>query len=310
MQVEEELAAVSPDRDTLLTVGVFDGVHLGHKHLLSQLKELARQRDLLSGVVTFRQHPQEVLSPQTRLSFLSDLDQRARLLQNEGVEVVVVLSFTPELAQLGVRQFITLLRKHLRMRGLVVGPDFALGQGREGDINTLRKLGQEMDFSVTVVPPVIMGGEVVSSTAIRRALAEGNMKKVIALTGRPFSLHGRVVAGEGRGMKLGFPTANLDTDRKQALPADGIYATWAHVDDKVYQSVTNIGKRPTFNGSQRTVEVYLLDFDGNLYGRDMRIDIVERLRSEKRFDNVEALKKQMADDVKRGKSILDSYGGS
>jgi len=309
MQVEEELAEIAPKKDMLLTIGVFDGVHLGHQHLISLLTEQARQQNLLNGVVTFRQHPQEVLSPQTKLPFLTDLTRRANLLKNEGVEAIIILSFTRELAQLSARQFVSLLKKYLRMRGIVTGPDFALGRNREGSTDTLRALGQDMNFSVIVIPPVMVNGEVVSSTAIRKALADGDMKRVSNLIGRPFSLHGHVITGSGRGVELGFPTANLDMDSEQALPVEGVYATWAYIDDKAYQSMTNIGKRPTFGGSQPTVEVHVPDYLGDLYGRELKIDIIERLRSEKKFDTVEELKKQIAEDVKQGRAILDFRGG-
>jgi len=308
MQVKEELALLSPQQDMLLTIGVFDGAHLGHKYLISQLKELARQQNLLTGVVTFRQHPQEMLSSQTKLPFLTNLTQRTVLLKEEGVEAIITLSFNHELAQLSAQQFISLLKKYLRMRGLLIGPDFALGQSREGNIDTLRTLGERMNFSVTVVPPVMINGEVVSSTAIREALAEGDMKRVRGLAGRPFNLRGYVIAGAGRGIELGFPTANLDIDPQQALPSEGVYATWAYIDDKAYPSVTNIGKRPTFGSSPRTVEVYLLDYHGNLYESELRIDIIERLRGERRFDTVEELKKQIAEDIKQGRAIFDSQG--
>ena len=310
MQVEEELGKLPAEKDMLLTIGVFDGVHLGHRYLISQLTELARQQGLLSGVVTFRQHPQEVLSPQTRLPFLTDLAQRTNLLKNEGVEAIITLSFTPELAQLSAGQFIGLLKKYLRMRGVVIGPDFALGQNREGNTDTLRRLGQEMGFSVTVVPPIIIDGEVVSSTAIRNALAEGDMKRVQNLVGRPFSLHGRIIPGAGRGIELGFPTANLDTDPEQALPAEGVYVGWVHIDDQAYPSMTNIGKRPTFGGSERVVEVYLLDYHSDLYGQELTIDIIEHLRGEIKFDTPEELKKQIAEDVKQGRAILKTRGGN
>ena len=306
MQVEEELAQLSPTRDMLLAIGVFDGVHLGHKHLLSQLKERARQEKLLSGVITFRQHPQAVLSPETELPCLTDLTQRVSLLKDEGIDAIITLSFTPELAQLGTRQFVELLKKYLKMRGLVIGPDFALGYNREGDVNTLRTLGQEMDFSVTVVPPLVINSEVVSSTAIRNALAAGEMKRVHNLIGRAFNLQGRVITGAGRGMVLGFPTANLNVDPQQALPPDGVYATWAYIDANTYQSMTNIGRRPTFDGVERMVEVYILDYHGDLYGKELRIDIIERLRNEKRFDTADELKKQVAEDVRRGRTILNS----
>ena len=306
MQVEKELAQLSPEKDMLLTIGVFDGVHLGHKYLISQLTEQSRKQNLLSGVVTFRQHPQEILSPQTKLPFLTDLTRKANLLKNEGVEAIIILSFTHEFAQLSAHQFLSLLKKHLRMRGLVIGPDFALGRNREGSTNTLYALGQDMNFSVTVISPIMINGEVVSSTAIRKALADGDMKRVANLIGRPFSLHGCVITGSGRGTGLGFPTANLDVDSEQALPAEGVYATWAYIDDKAYQSMTNIGKRPTFGGSERTVEVYVLNYHCDLYGRKLKIDVIERLRNERKFDTVEELKKQISEDVKQGRAILDS----
>jgi len=310
MQIEEELAGFSPKKDTLLAIGVFDGVHLGHKYLLSQLKEYARQENLLSGVVTFRQHPQAVLSPQTKLPWLTDLSQRIELIKNEGIEAIITLSFTRDLAQLSTRQFVSLLKKHLRIRGLVVGPDFALGRNREGDIHNLRTLGQEMDFSVIVISPLVINGGIVSSTAIRNALAEGDVQKVHDMIGRSFSLHGQVIPGAGRGRELGFPTANLELNAEQALPPDGVYATWAYINNKAYQSMTNIGQRPTFNGDQRMVEVYIPDYHADLYGQELKIDIIERLRSEKKFDTADELKKQMAEDVKQGKAILNSRGKS
>jgi riboflavin kinase/FMN adenylyltransferase len=308
MQVEKELAKLKPEKDTLLTIGVFDGVHLGHKYLLSQLTKQAKEQDLLSGVVTFNRHPHEVLAPQTKLPFLTDLTQRINLLKNEGVEAIFTLSFTSELAQLSARQFASLLKKYLRMRGMVIGPDFALGQTREGNVDILRTLGQDMGFSITVIPPVMINGEVVSSTAIKNALANGDMKRVLNLVGRPFSLNGRVTKGVGRGVGLGFPTANLDIDPRQALPADGVYATWTYIDGQAYQSMTNIGRQPTFGGSQRVVEVYILDYHSNLYGRELKIDIMERLRGEKQFDTPEELKKQITEDINQGRAILSPRG--
>ena len=308
MQVEEELAKLSPKKDMLLTIGVFDGVHLGHKYLISQLRELARQQNLLSGVVTFRQHPQEVLSPQIKRPFLINLTERIKILQNEGIEAIITLSFTDELAQLSARQFISLLKKYLRMKGLVIGPDSALGRNRDGNANVLQKLGLELNFSVTVIPPMMINSQVVSSTAIRNAIASGDMKHAQELIERPFNLQGRVIPGAGWGMQLGFPTANIDIDSKQALPPDGVYATWAYIDGRAYQSMTNIGKRPTFDGSQRLVEVHIPDYHGDLYGQELKIDIIERLRDEKKFGTAEDLKKQIAEDVKQGKAILNSRG--
>ncbi len=305
MSVEEELAGLTPQKGMLLTIGVFDGVHLGHKYLLSELVEQARLKNLISGVVTFKQHPQRLLKPQSSLPFLTNLPQKIKLLKDEGVEAIITLSFTLELAQTGTHQFVSLLQKYLRMRGLVLGPDFSLGRNKEGNVAVLRALGQSMNFSLTVVPEITINGEVVSSTAIRNTLSRGNMRKVHDMLGRYFSLEGRVISGTGRGVELGFPTANLDIDPERALPADGIYATWTYIENQRYQSVTNIGKRPTFGESEQTVEVYILNFQGNLYRHELKIDIIKRLRREQRFDTIEELKKQIEEDIKQARAILN-----
>ncbi len=309
MLVEEELARFSPDKETLVTVGVFDGVHLGHKHLISQLVGKAEQENSLSAVVTFRQHPQEVLHPDVKLPFLTDLAEREKLLKNEGVDIIVPITFTAETSRLSARDFTSLLKKYLHMRGMVIGPDFALGRKREGSADALCELGREMGFSVTVVPPVVIDGEVVSSTAIRQALSDGDVAKARRLAGRGFSLWGNVVAGTGRGVALGFPTANLNVGIAQALPADGVYASWAGINGQVFPAMTNIGTKPTFGDNMRAVEVYVVDYQGELYGREIQVEFVERLREEKKFDSVEALKQQMSRDVKRGVALLSAKGG-
>ena len=305
MQAEEELVRSSPNKGMVLTIGVFDGVHLGHKCLISQLMEHAQQQDLLSGVVTFRQHPQEALSPQTKLPCLTTLAERIKLIKDEGVDEIIALSFTHELVELSARQFVSLLQKYLRMQGLVVGPDFALGKNREGGADQLRLLGQEMGFIVEVVPPVVLDGQVISSSAVRLALAQGDMETVEKLFGRPFSLSGQVVTGDRRGRILGFPTANLDVEPEQALPSDGVYVTVAHIDHESLPSVTNIGVRPTFGGGKRLVEAYLLDYEGELRERRLRIDLLDKLRDEKHFDTAEELKAQIRKDVEQARAILD-----
>ncbi|MCD6453274.1 MAG: bifunctional riboflavin kinase/FAD synthetase [Dehalococcoidales bacterium] len=309
MQIEAVLAKSSPNRDTALTIGVFDGVHLGHQYLLSQLTELARQQNLLSAVITFDPPPQKVLSPRTKLQFLTKLDQRLNLLKDEGVDIVSVLPFTRELSRLSARQFTSLLGKYLRMKRLVVSSDFTLGKDREGTTRRLLSLGSEMGFVVSLVSPLMIDGEVVSSTTIRNTLANGDLKRVRYLIGRPFSLCGWVIPGVNRGTRLGFPTANLDIGPEQALPADGVYATWAYIDNQAYQSVTNIGKSPTFASHQNTVEVHILDYHDNLYQEELRIDIIERLRGEKQFATTAELREQIAKDIKQGRLILGSGMG-
>jgi riboflavin kinase/FMN adenylyltransferase len=306
--VEEEFARFSSTKESVLAIGVFDGVHLGHQRLIAELLSQAKKRKMLSGVVTFRHNPEMLLSHRNKLPFLTDIEERLELLKKEGVSFVVPLSFTPELAQLSARDFVALLQRYLNMRGLVIGEDFALGKEREGDTEYLKNIAHEMEFFVTVVPPLVVNGEVVSSTAIRKALAAGDMLKVRQLTGRPFKLAGKVVSGYGRGASLGFPTANLEIASEHALPPDGVYTGWARLNGNTYESMTNIGKNPTFGLHKRTIEAYLIGYHGDLYGADLQLDIVARLRDEKKFDNVDELKSQVAEDIRQGKKILDANG--
>jgi riboflavin kinase/FMN adenylyltransferase len=304
VQIEKELAKVKPQKETLFTVGVFDGIHLGHQRLLTHLRDEALRKNWLSGVVTFKSHPKAVLSSENKLLWLSDLETRISLLRGLGIDVIVVLPFTSELSRLTAQGFVQLLKEHLKMRGLIIGPDFALGKDREGDAEKLRLLGQEMGFSVEVMPPVVIDGQVVSSSAIRQALAQGDMKKAEKLFGRLFSLDGRVVSGDRRGRVLGFPTANLELKLEQALPSDGVYATIAHVGHELVPSVTNIGVRPTFGGGKRLVETCLIDYEGQLLGQKLTIDLVDKMRDEKRFDTAGELKSQIGKDVEQARQIL------
>jgi len=304
MEIEQELANITPQGETVLTIGVFDGVHAGHRYLLEKLQQRASEKNLLSGVVTFSPHPQSVLHPHNQLPWLSNLEDRVRAFQELGVNIVAVLTFTPKVAQLGAREFMSLVKKQLRMRGIIVGPDFALGRGREGNIKLLRTLGREMEFGVEVIPPYTINGEVVSSTLIRRVLAQGDMIKVERLMGRYFQLGGKVITSDKRGRVLGFPTANLYIRPQQALPGNGIYATIAQVDGKQFSSATNIGIRPTFGEGEKMVETHLLNYEGDLYGKDIRLEFVQKLRDEQRFPSSEALKAQIEKDVREVEAIL------
>lgn len=271
---------------------------------MERLHLQAADRSLLSGVVTFDPHPQSVLSPDSELPWLSNVEDRVQAIRDLGIDLVVVLTFTQEVALLESRQFMTMIKTHLRMRGIVVGPDFALGRGREGSIDRLHTLGQQLGFSVETVPRYTVNGEAVSSTLIRQALAEGNTIKVKRMMGRYFHIAGTVITSAKRGRELGFPTANIDVNPQQALPGNGIYATIAHVDGRRFASATNVGTRPTFGDMQRTVEAYLLNYKGDLYGRELKVEFVQKLRDEQRFPTSGELKKQIERDVQEVEAIL------
>ncbi|HEY4711395.1 MAG TPA: bifunctional riboflavin kinase/FAD synthetase [Dehalococcoidia bacterium] len=304
MEIERELASIAPKGETVLTIGVFDGVHAGHRYLLEKLQQRAAEKNLLSGVVTFNPHPQSVLHPHNQLLWLSDVEDRIRSLKELGINIVAVLTFTPKVAQLSAREFMSLIKKQLRMRGILVGPDFSLGRGGEGNINLLRALGREMKFSVEVISPFTIDGEVVSSTLIRQALVQGDMRKVERLMGRHFYLRGKVITSDKRGRVLGFPTANLDIKPQQALPGNGIYATITQVDSKRFPSATNIGIRPTFGEGERMVETHLLNYKGDLYNKEIRVEFVQKLRDEQRFPSLEELKTQIKKDIREAETVL------
>lgn len=304
MEIEQELASIAPRQETLLTIGVFDGVHAGHRYLLERLRRRAAEKDLLSGVVTFSPHPQSVLHPENQLPWLSNLEDRSTALQELGIDILAVLAFTARLAQLSAREFVSLVTQYLKMRGVMVGPDFALGRDRKGDINMLRTLGRDLQFSVEVIPPYTINGEAVSSTLIRQALGQGDMRKVQRLMGRYFHLRGKVITSDKRGRLLGFPTANLDLMPQQALPGNGIYATIVHLDSRQFPAATNIGVRPTFGEGMKTVETHLLDYEGDLYGKEIKVEFVQKLRDEQRFASSEALKAQIEKDLREVEGVL------
>ena len=307
MTTHQELDLAPKLGDSALTIGVFDGVHRGHIHLFEKLKAAASARGRVAGVVTFVNHPAAVLNPNFDPAYLATKTERLGLITKSGVDYVVPVTFDRELASLTAGEFAFMLMEHLAMRELIVGPDFAMGRGREGDPPTLSAIGRDMGFSVSVVEPLIDGdGEVVRSTAVRLVLRNGDVAKVSSLLGRNFVMEGTVVEGFRRGTSMGFPTANLSVGDGMAVPGDGIYATWAVVDGRRVMAATSIGTRPTFNDSERTIETYLLDFDGDLYGKELRIEFVRRLRDEVKFDSIQELQTQIAKDVDEARAVLAS----
>ena len=306
MTYYQELESASPPGDTAITIGTFDGVHLGHQRVFQRLKSAAESKGLLSAVLTFRNHPRLVLSPDTNVRYVTTLEERLSLISAQGVDLVVPVEFTKELSVLKAREFLSLLSEKLKMKGIVAGPDFALGHRREGDIPALTQLGREMGFWVETLEHVRTGGSAISSNSLRSVIVEGDVVKAAEMLGRLYSLAGSVVEGEHRGKGLGFPTANLSVESGIVIPGDGIYAAWANVGSARYQAACNIGVRPTFGGGRRTVEAFILDFDGDLYGRPLTLEFANRLRGEEAFPTVDALVDQMKRDVDRTRAVLST----
>jgi riboflavin kinase/FMN adenylyltransferase len=301
------LAEANLSRESVVTIGAFDGVHRGHQYLVGQLVEHARQTGRASVVLTFFPLPKIVLSgPQPGL-YLTLPNEKATLLGELGVELVVTHPFNEQVRHTRTADFVTALSDHLKMAALWVGEDFAMGYRREGDVAFLRRQAEERGFTLRVVDLMDAGGERVSSSRVRTALADGDVAEAARLLGRPYRVTGEVVQGAGRGQTIGIPTANLSLDLRKAIPRGGVYAAHATTGSggQAYPAVVNIGVRPTFDGSNTlTVEAHLLDFDGDLYGQTLSLDFVARLRDEKRFEGVDALVAQVRADVEQGRQIL------
>ena len=309
MSFRQLLANAAPEKDTVLTVGVFDGVHQGHRHLLTRLIDLAGPT-CIPAVVTFNNRPVTVLRPGTVPSYLTTPAHKVRLLEELGIELVVSLDFTLEVSQVPAQEFAEVLGDSLRMKGLIMGPDSALGHGRQGDLAFMREQGERLGFWVDSVEPLEIDNVLVKSRRVRDALAGGEVAVGGKLLGRNHSLSGVVVLGDQRGRDLGFPTANVDVDSQLLLPGDGIYATWATIDGVRRPSATSIGIRPTFGLTQRLVEVYVMDFDSDLYGQTMSVEFVRKLRDQETFSDVDALVKQIDQDVTDSREALALDRGS
>lgn len=310
MRILHDLPNPALTQATALTIGNFDGVHLGHRALVLALIREAHLQGWQAGLLTFHPHPVTVLRPNIPHHYLTTVHQRLAFLGHLGLDFAVVYPFTLETARTPARQFLSSLVNTLNLRAIWIGPDFALGRNREGDVAALRAMGDDMGFRVQVIEPYMMNGDEVRSGRIRSYLLEGDVAQAAVQLGWTYQVSGVVVGGAKRGTSIGFPTANLDVPVERLLPANGVYATWVDIQPAGdhqggrYRSVTNIGVRPSFDNGQRTVETHILDFNGDIYGRHLTLAFVERLRPEMRFPDVGALRNQITSDVDLARVVL------
>jgi riboflavin kinase/FMN adenylyltransferase len=305
-----------PARPTLLTIGSFDGVHLGHQTIIRNLVASARRERCLAGLLTFDPHPMTVLRPERATPRLTSIAERAEFLAALGLDFMVVLPFTRETATTMASDFVRDLVEHLSLKTLWIGPDFALGRGREGNATRLSELGALLGYDVNVIEPFELDGGLVRSSRIRALLAESGAVDVAAqLLGRSYQVWGRVVRGAQRGRTLGFPTANLQLPPDRLIPAFGVYACWAWRSDAATDglipgcpAVVNIGVRPSFDNGKPSVEAFLLDFDDDLYDETLGLSFVRRLRGEQRFSDIGALIAQIQADADQARAILSDPG--
>lgn len=299
------LAEAALQQPSMVTIGVFDGVHIGHQQLIQRLVEEARASNRLAVVVTFFPHPDVVLRGLEGRYYLTTPEQKSALLLDLGVDYVITYPFSKVASQVRAADFVDLLLNNLRLSSLWVGSDFALGYKREGNVAFLREQGEQKGFTVQEIELVVNGGHTISSTAVRQAIQDGDMEAVRKWLGRVYSVVGTVVHGEKRGQQIGYPTANMAVWNEQVLPANGIYAGRARLGDEWFMAATNVGIRPTFEGATDiTVEPYLLDFSRNIYGQTLEVTFEKMLRPEAKFDSIQELIDQIGRDVDQTRAYL------
>ena len=296
-------------RPTVLTLGVFDGLHLGHQLIVSRVVERARALGAVPTVVTFDPHPRAVLHPESAPPLLQTFDQKVEAFGVLGVEQAIVVRFTREFAEVGAGEFLRdVVHERLQAREVYLGRGFAFGRDREGDIHLLRRVSQELGFHADEVPEVRLRGQRISSSRIRELLAAGRVNLARRMLGRPYGVEGRVVRGQERGRTLGFPTANLRPDNR-VIPRAGVYVTATLIEGSWRRSVTNVGVRPTFEKeAEPSIETFVMDWGGDLYGDVVRVRFLHRLRDERRFSSVEELKRQIDSDAARARKYFTRAG--
>jgi riboflavin kinase/FMN adenylyltransferase len=300
----EHLTEVPTPKPTYLALGSFDGVHVGHQAVLQQLVKASRAAGVRSAVLTFFPHPTRVLRGQEGPYYINTLEDRVRLLAAQGVDLIITHPFNEEVRLTRAADFVAQLLRYLDMRQ-IWGGDFAFGYKREGDVPFLRRLGAERGFTVELVQSMVAAqGDWVSSSRIRQCLTAGNVEDVAVCLARPFHVTGEVVYGDQRGRTIGFPTANLAVWEELLLPANGVYASYAWLGEERYLAATNVGVRPTVNGRSVTVEAHLLDFEGDLYGQQLRIEFMRHIRPEKKFSGLPELTAQIQADVSEIRGLL------
>ena len=307
MKVTRGLPTTPILRHPVVTIGNFDGQHVGHRALVTAVVEMARDHNGTPIVLTFDPHPAAVLTPGLDLRFLTTRAEKYQFFQGLGVEELVVLEFNQTLAGLSPEQFVlTILRDGLGIREILVGENFVFGKSRSGSIRDLIRLGSQSNFQVHPVSPVRVDDEIVSSTRIRKLIQEGKVKDAARCLGRPYCLTGMVVQGDRRGTKLGWPTANLRIPADRVIPADGVYVTNTVIKGQTMESVSYIGSRPTFHHAERVLEVHLLDVNLSLYGEELQVNFVEHLRGDEKFPEVDQLLQRMEKDVELARNMLQS----
>ncbi len=291
-------------KNAIVTIGNFDGIHVGHQEIFNELVETSRSVGGTSVVISFNPHPLKILFPEKCPSLINTFREKAELLSRMDIDCLVCIRFTKAFSEIDPLSFIKdVLLDKIGMNKLLVGYDFGFGKGREGSIDFIRESSGDLGYEMKVIDPLKLGDVTVSSTLVRKLIREGKVARAKTYLGRPFSIRGRVVHGDARGRELNFPTANISAFNKM-VPPNGVYLAECLVDGVKYPSLVNIGRRPTFGNDKRLIETYLLDFDKDIYGRFIRVFFLRHLRDEMKFDGAEELKAKMTEDLQEAKTFF------
>ena len=301
-------AFISDDKTSIVTIGTFDGVHIGHKEIIKNLIENAHQKNDKSVILTFFPHPRMVIQKGSKIKLLTTLDEKVALLEKSGLDYLIVQPFNKEFSRLTALEFVRdILVEQLKIKKLVIGYDHHFGRNREGNFEQLKEYGAVYGFTVEEIPVQDIENVAVSSTKIRRALSEGKIEKANSYLGYEFMLTGKIIHGRGLGKKWNYPTINVNIEEPYKLiPKPGVYIVKTIINDNKVFGIMNIGNRPTVNGKHQTIEVHLLDFDGDLYGETIQVHLAYRLRDEQKFDSVEALFVQIKEDEQKARALIQS----
>ena len=306
MPIKIDIENIAFSKKTILTIGTFDGIHLGHQSILKNLIEEAKRFGLRSALLTFEPHPQTVIRPERspHMRILTTIDEKEKILENLGLDALIVAQFDQSLASLSGEEFIQrILLDKIGMSKCVIGHDHAFGKNRSGNFELIKKMSLKGDYVVEQIETFTHDGLVVKSTLIRNLIKEGRVDQANQLLGRPYRYHGTVVKGDGRGRTIGYPTANVSGDPLKLVPKSGVYACRASVKGGNFNAVTNIGTRPTFKGDERLlIEVHIFDFNDDLYNSEIGIEFLYRIRDERKFSTTSELQKQIEDDIKTAKN--------
>lgn len=307
MLIYDNKAFNEESKNNYIALGSFDGLHLGHLSLIKKAKDLAVKNNGKSIIFTFKNHPRKFLNTTNKIQLIMTNEEKIDILQNEEVDIIAFKAFDEKIMKMMPDEFIRWLCKSYNVKGIIVGFNFKFGYKNLGDVETLEKFQEEYKYKLYVMKPYTMQDEIISSTSIRKELLDGNVKKAFNMLSRPYMLSGKVIDGKKLGRTIGFPTANLEINKEKVIPKKGVYYTNVKIDEKTFKGITSVGNNPTVNGQELTLETYILNFNEDIYGKEIKVYFIDRIRDEVKFNNINELVAQLKKDKKFAEEKSEMY---